>query len=155
MPRDPQRLRIRQLDGGDRDRLAAAFERLSPRSRYLRFMAHKPSLSGMELTYLTDVDHVTHEALGAFDPNTGELIGVARYAPFTGSEATADLAITVADEWQGLGLGTMLACRILRRATDNEIERLHATTLADNLAARALLRRLGFRVRGRDADVLE
>lgn len=155
MPRNASSLRIRQIEPGDRDRLAAAFDRLSPRSRYLRFMAHKPKLSDAELTYLTDVDHVTHEALGAFDPSTGELVGVARYATFSGSGTTADLAVTVVDEWQRVGLGTMLAHRIVYRAADNEIERLEATTLVDNLAARALLRRLGFRAHGRDADVLE
>ena len=155
MSRNPHSLRIRQLQPEDRARLAAAFDRLSPHSRHLRFMAYKPRLSSEELTYFTDLDHRTHEALGAFDPQTGDLIGIARYVTYQGSGTTADLAVTVADEWQGVGLGTMLARRLACRAADNEIEHLHATTLVENLRARALLRRLGFRAFGRDVDVLK
>src|SRR5256885_6850349 len=100
MSPNPHSLRIRQIQPGDRERLVAAFERLSPRSRYLRFMAHKPKLSSAELAYLTDVDHRTHAALGAFDPTTGVLIGEARYATCPDSDTAADLALTVIDHCQ-------------------------------------------------------
>ena len=48
---------------------------MSDRTRRQRFLGPKPRLSARELDYLTDVDHVTHEALVAIDETTGEIVG--------------------------------------------------------------------------------
>jgi RimJ/RimL family protein N-acetyltransferase len=146
---------IRPLTRADRGRLAAAFGRMSERSRWLRFLGPKPKLSGEELSYLTDIDHVTHEALAAIDPDDGAIVGVARYAPARDAPGTADLALFVVDAWQGQGIGTTLGHRLLRRADENGITRLTATTFADNRAARSLLRKLGFTTVGIGAGVVD
>jgi RimJ/RimL family protein N-acetyltransferase len=135
---------VRQLTRADRDRLAVAFGRMSERSRLRRFLGPKPKLSAAELAYLTDIDHVTHEALAAIDPDDGTIVGVARYAEEPDAPGTADLAMFVVDAWQGQGIGTALAQRVVRLADANGIARLTATTFADNRAARAVLRKLGF-----------
>ena len=139
---------VRPLTGADRDRLAAAFGRMSQRSRLRRFLGPKPKLSSAELTYLTDIDHVTHEALAAIDPDDGAIVGVARYAQERDAPGTADVALFVVDAWQGQGIGTTLGTRLLRRADANGITRLTATTFADNRAARSVLRKLGFATTG-------
>ena len=72
---DGARLRVRPIVPADREPLADAFDRLSDRSRHQRFLAPKPRLSARELDYLTDVDHVTHEALVAIDETTGDIVG--------------------------------------------------------------------------------
>ena len=72
---DGARLRVRPIVPADREPLADAFDRLSDRSRHQRFLAPKPRLSARELDYLTDVDHVTHEALVAIDETTGQIVG--------------------------------------------------------------------------------
>jgi RimJ/RimL family protein N-acetyltransferase len=146
---------IRPLTRADRDRLAAAFGRMSERSRLLRFLGPKPKLSGAELTYLTDIDHVTHEALAAVDPDDGRIVGVARYAEERDTPGTADMALFVVDAWQGQGIGTMLGLRLLGRADENGISRLTATTFSDNRAARAVLRKLGFSTVGIGAGVVD
>jgi RimJ/RimL family protein N-acetyltransferase len=148
-------LEVRPITAADRDRLAAAFERLSERSRHNRFLGPKPRLSASELTYLTDVDHRSHEALAAIDPSDGALVGVARYATAHGESGTADMALFVIDLWQGQGIGTMLARRLLARAAENGIACLTATTFAHNGPARAVLRRLGFRTTWFGDDVIE
>ena len=135
---------VRPLTRADRDRLAAAFGRLSERSRVRRFLGPKPKLSSAELTYLTDVDQVTHAAVAAIDPDDGAIVGVARYAPEPATPGVADLALFVADAWQGQGIGTTLGTELVRRADANGIARLTATTFADNREARGLLRKLGF-----------
>jgi RimJ/RimL family protein N-acetyltransferase len=61
----------------------------------------------------------------------------------------------VIDAWQGQGIGTMLGERLLRRADENEIARLTATTFAHNRPARAVMRRLGFTAIGIGADLVE
>jgi RimJ/RimL family protein N-acetyltransferase len=145
---DGARVSTRPIEPADRDALADGFARLSARSRYLRFLGPKPTLSPRELTYLTEVDHVGHEAIVAFDEAGDRMVGVARYAVWQGSDDTADVAVTVADDWHGRGLGTALVADVLQRARANGIKRLTGSTMWDNAAAAALLRRLGFRAVG-------
>jgi acetyltransferase len=148
-------LAVRPIAAEDRERLAAAFERLSDLSRMRRFLGPKPRLSAAELTYLTEIDHRTHEALVAVDETEDRIVGVARYAPELDRPGTADIAFAVADEWQGQGIATMLAALLMRRAEANAVERLTATTFPDNRPARAVLRRLGFRTVGIGGGVVE
>lgn len=152
---DGARLRVRPIVPADREPLADAFDRLSDRSRRQRFLAPKPRLSARELDYLTDVDHVTHEALVAIDETTGDIVGVGRYATGGAGGAAADMALAVVDAWQRRGIGHALAVRLVERARANGITRLTGTALADNLLVRALLDRLGFRVRSVSAGVVE
>jgi RimJ/RimL family protein N-acetyltransferase len=146
---------VRPLTGADRDRLATAFARMSERSRCRRFLGPKPRLSAAELTYLTEIDHRRHEALAAIDPDDGGIVGVARYAADSAEAGAADLALFVVDARQGQGIGTMLGERLVRRADENGIARLTATTFAHNRPARAVMRRLGFSAIGIGADVVE
>ncbi|MGZ6645631.1 MAG: N-acetyltransferase family protein, partial [Solirubrobacteraceae bacterium] len=151
---DGARLRVRPIVPADREPLADAFDRLSPRSRHQRFLAPKTRLSARELDYLTDVDHVTHEALVAIDETTGHIVGIGRYATGSGGGVVADMALAVVDAWQRRGIGHGLAVRLVERARANGITRLTGTALADNLHVRSLLDRLGFRVRSISAGVV-
>jgi GNAT superfamily N-acetyltransferase len=152
---DGARLRVRPIVTADRQPLADAFDRLSDRSRHQRFLAPKQRLSARELDYLTDVDHVTHEALVAIDETSGEIVGVGRYATGGAEGAVADMALVVVDDWQRRGIGRGLAQRLVERACANGIERLNGTALADNVRVRALLERLGFRVGAVSNGVVE
>jgi acetyltransferase len=147
-------INVRPIDSRDRDAFAAWFGRLSDESRRRRFLGPKPRLSARELTYLTEVDHVSHTALVAVDAS-GALIGEARYATSQPGDRIADFAVTVADEWQGRGVGTRLAARLIEAARSNGMTRLTALTLWDNGAAISLLQRLGFLRAGYDGDALE
>lgn len=144
---DGTRVGIRPLGPGDRDSLAALFASLSAQSRQQRFFSPKPRLTQRELAYLTDIDHVHHEALAAIDQGSGTIVGVARYVHYGDWPKVAELAAEVADSRQNLGIGAALAERAVQRARDNGLELLTATTLWANRPARALLRRLGFRAR--------
>jgi ribosomal protein S18 acetylase RimI-like enzyme len=152
---DGARLRVRPIDPADRDPLADAFARLSEQSRHHRFLGPKPRLSTRELEYLTDVDHATHEALVAIDESTGQIVGVGRYATGDGDGSVAAIALAVADAWQRRGIGHALAVRLVERARANGITRLTGTTLVDNVRARSLLERLGFRPLSLGGGVLE
>ena len=77
--RDGTRIEIRPIRPEDRDDLAAGMRRLSPDSRYRRFLCATDELSEAELDYLTVVDHKDHEALVALELKTGEGLGVARF----------------------------------------------------------------------------
>jgi GNAT superfamily N-acetyltransferase len=109
--RDGSRIRLRQGHSSDKQLLLRGFERLSPESRYRRFLAAMPELSEEKVRYLTEIDHHDHEAIIALDERTGEGIGVARYIRDPERRDAAEVAVTVIDDWQGRGLGTLLLDR--------------------------------------------
>lgn len=146
---------VRPIEPGDRAELAAAFARLRPESRRRRFGVPKPRLSDAELTFLTDVDHHCHEALVALEPVTGRGVAVARYVVFAREPGTADVAVTVDDEWQGLGLGKALSGLLVKRAEAEGVERLRATVGGDNKHALGLARRAGYEVAGVSSGSVE
>jgi RimJ/RimL family protein N-acetyltransferase len=151
---DGTQLEFRPIGPGDKAALAAMFARLTPESRRRRFLSSKPELSPGELDYLTDVDHIGHEAIVAIDRDRS-IVGEARYASFRGQTGVADFAVVVADELQHMGLGTALAYRAVQRGRESGLSRLTATTLWENVAARALLWRLGFYARASAGHEIE
>jgi GNAT superfamily N-acetyltransferase len=98
---------------------------------------------------------VRHEALVAIDEATGQIVGVGRYATGTDGGVEAGMALAVTDAWQRRGIGHGLAERLIARARANGIARLTGSTLVDNVRARSLLARLGFRVSAVSGDVLD
>lgn len=108
--RDGHRAVLRPICPDDRQRLAQGLHRLSERSRYLRFHAPIRELTDQQLTYFTEVDHRDHAAWIALDGEdpASPGMGVARYIRLAGDPHVAEAAITVADDYQGKGLGTVL-----------------------------------------------
>jgi hypothetical protein len=92
---DGTRIGFRPVDRDDRNGLALLFTRMSPQSRYRRYLSPKPELSPRELTFLTEVDHVNHEALAAVDQGDGSLVGAGRYVVYRDHPKVADLALEV------------------------------------------------------------
>jgi GNAT superfamily N-acetyltransferase len=140
---DGSSVRIRPISPADGDLLRAGFEKLSPESRRRRFLAAITRLSDSMVAYLTDVDHHDHEALLAIDPETGEGAGVARYVREPGTD-DAEAAVTVADDWQGRGLGTALLELLADRARDEGVRRFKAFVLAGNRPMLEVLEGLGY-----------
>jgi RimJ/RimL family protein N-acetyltransferase len=141
MATGPPAYSIRPIAPGDREALAAAFQRLSPESRYLRFFAPVSHLSAAQLDYLTEVDHHDHEALLAVDGVSGEIVGVARYVRT--DAGVAEPAVVVGDAWQGQGIGSRLLDALAARAREEGVRSFAAVVLAHNDAALAALRHLG------------
>jgi RimJ/RimL family protein N-acetyltransferase len=141
--RDGSQVLIRQVRSADAPLLADGFERLSARSRWMRFMMAKPKLSAAELRYFTDIDHHDHEALGALNRADGRGVGIARYVRDADDPRAAEIAVTVVDDWQGRGLGAALLARLSDRARQEGIRRFTALTAADNLAIARLLAKMG------------
>lgn len=153
--RDGTRVLVRQIRPEDRDRLAAGFEQLSPASRYLRFHSAIDHLSAGHLDYLTVVDHVDHEAVVAIDLERPDApgIGVARYVREPYEHDVAEAAITVADEYQGQGAGTLLLGALTDRAESNGIRVFRNYVLDGNHTMLEVFDHLGG-VRSRENDNL-
>jgi GNAT superfamily N-acetyltransferase len=132
------------------------FDRLSDESRYRRFLAPMPELTEPMVDYLTEVDHHDHEAIVALDERTGEGIGVARYVRTPERPLAAEVAVTVIDDWQGRGLGTVLLDVISARARQEGITHFTALMLATNQQMMSLLEHLSeVRITDREAGTLE
>lgn len=153
--RDGRVVAVRPLERRDRPLLAAAIGRLSDHSRYLRFASAKPRMTEHELDHLVDVDHHAHEALLAIDPLTSQGVGVVRYVQVPGEPGVVELAATVADDWQGIGLGSALLATLMQRARDEGHSAFRASVLAVNGRSIAMLRRAGFRRRPGAGALLE
>jgi RimJ/RimL family protein N-acetyltransferase len=141
--RDGSEVLIRPIQGADAPALADGFARLSLRSRQMRFLTPKAELSAAELRYLTEIDHHDHEALGAVDHAVGNGVGVARYVRSAEDARSAEIAVTVVDEWQGRGLGTELVAQLSERALAEGIRRFTGLAAADNVAVARLARNIG------------
>jgi RimJ/RimL family protein N-acetyltransferase len=141
--RDGSAVLIRPVRSTDASLLADGFARLSERSRRLRFLGRKNTLTEADLRYFTDVDHHDHEALGAVDHVRGGGVGIARYVRDREDPGAAEIAVTIVDDWQGRGLGTELLARLSDRACQEGIHRFTALVAADNAAVAGLLRSSG------------
>src|SRR5439155_12461999 len=135
------RLRCRVLDPSDIDEIKDLFERLSWRSRYLRFMSPR-TLTNSMLRYLADVDHQRHEAVGAFDDR--RLVGAAHYFRSQEDPTQAEIAAEIVDRYQRTGVGSCLLRELARLARPRGITHFGATMLAENTAAIGLLRSSGW-----------
>jgi RimJ/RimL family protein N-acetyltransferase len=142
-------LLLRPLQSGDKQRLAQAFEQLSPQTRYRRFFAPLEKLSQQDLRYLTEVDHHDHEAIAAVNPENGAIVGVARYVR-SEDPAEAEVAVVVGDPWQGHGVATALLQRLVARAREEGIDHFVALVMSDNTEALEIFKHLapgGSRIR--------
>jgi GNAT superfamily N-acetyltransferase len=137
--RDGAEIIIRPVEPDDAPQLKAAFESLSAVSRYRRFLAPIDDLSPAQLSYLTHVDHTSHEAVAAFDAETAGGIGIARYVCDADDKKQAEVAIVVADAWQSRGVGTALFERLIARARSAGVERITARMIVGNDAARRII----------------
>ena len=142
--RDGRVVDVRPLERCDRQLVEAAIIRLSDESRYLRFGTPKPRIPERQLSRLVDIDHHAHEALLAVDPLTGRGVAVVRYVQLPVEPGVVELAATVADDWQGIGLGSALLAELTQRARDEGHSALRANVLAANNRSLAMLRRAGF-----------
>jgi RimJ/RimL family protein N-acetyltransferase len=140
--RDGSEVLISRLGPADAQLLADAFARLSEESRRLRFLGPKPSLSAAELRYLTEIDGHRHEALAAIDPATGRGVGIGRFVRDPEDPSRAEVAITVADDWQGRGLGKLLLARLADRAREEAVRSFTALVSVDNRNMQGLLDRM-------------
>lgn len=152
-PHHPAKLRngarvfLRPLRHSDRQAVADGFEHLSERSRYQRFLTGKGHLSESSLRALVDdVDQHRHVALvlvwhRRLRPDVPVAVG--RFVTTPEDPATADVAVTVADEFQGLGAGTLLIRALARRARDEGVTCFTATMTIENEASHRMMRHAG------------
>ena len=141
---------VRPVHPDDKWTLADAFTRLSPETRYNRFLIPSERLSNSQLAYLTELDFQDHVAWGVIDGDQPVAIG--RFIRLSEDSDEADFAITVFDTHQGRGIGPMLMEILAVSARARGIARFHFDVLTQNTAMLALLSRYGAEI-ARDGDL--
>ncbi|MBS1992428.1 MAG: GNAT family N-acetyltransferase [Cyanobacteria bacterium SZAS LIN-3] len=138
---------VRAITPADRDLLREGMHHLSKQSLYNRFFTYKDDLSEKELDYFTNVDFVNHVALlaGFYQDGHFEPAATARYIVSTDPKqaGSAELAVTVAEEYQGMGFATVLMQHLSRIAGANGLKELVGLVLPGNTKMLSVLTRTG------------
>ncbi len=140
--KDGGTVRIRPIVPSDAEALQAFVHNMSTQSSYFRFFRVKRELEPEELHAFTEIDYRSDMAFVAIVD--GDFVGVGRYNAIREDPGSAEIAFTVADAHQGMGIGTLLVFRISAYARALGIERFRAFLLADNHAMMRVFRNAGF-----------
>ena len=147
------RLRLRFIAPSDKALLARGLQQLSAQSRRQRFLVPRSNLTAAELRYLTEVDGRDHVAIVAvLEEDPDQLAGVGRFVRDPQRPDEAEVAITIADPLQGMGLGRMLGLALADIAKSLGIRRFTASLLGTNVAAHRLFGAISRRVETEYAD---
>jgi RimJ/RimL family protein N-acetyltransferase len=132
--RDGTPVCIRAIRPDDKERLRIAFKRLSARSVYRRFFQPITALTPDTLRRLTELDFRDHVGLvlTVGEENGERLIAVARFVRVPSGGNSAEVAFTVADQYQHRGAATLLLHELVRLARYQGIRELVALVLEGN-----------------------
>ncbi|QYX55372.1 GNAT family N-acetyltransferase [Roseovarius sp. SCSIO 43702] len=138
---------VREVGPGDRDLLEAGFEHLSKQSRFFRFLAPHNELTQQELDRFSAPNDFDHVAIGALTQSAPapEPVGIARYIRIPDTPARAEVAVTIVDSHQRIGLGSLLLGTLAKLASRNGVSEFLAVVHKDNTAMLALFDALGGR----------
>jgi GNAT superfamily N-acetyltransferase len=133
------------LEKGDRQRLIDGFNKLSNASIYHRFFGKMKELSERQLDDFLNTDDKDHIAWVAFDIIEEEVygVGVGRFRRSKTISTEAELALTVIDEYQNLGVGTTLLGILYFLAAKLDIEVFTGTIMSDNVKLIRRFKELG------------
>ncbi len=140
---------IRAVRADDRDRLVKAFGQLDRESIYTRFFTFKHELSATDLAKIGTMDFTRDVLLIATIPVSGDevVIGSASYVGY--GNRNAEVAFTVEEDYQGLGLAGRLLAHLVAIARGSGIESFEADVLPGNAPMLAVFSRSGLPLRQR------
>jgi RimJ/RimL family protein N-acetyltransferase len=144
--RDGRAVMLREVGAQDEEEILEAFERLSAESRYTRFMIPLRELSPRMLaaaTHPVPGRDFAVVAVVSLDGGDEDIVGGARYVGAPGSDS-CEFAVTVADDWHGLGLAGRLLELLIANARERGLRCMTGEILAVNTPMRRLAKRLGF-----------
>lgn len=136
---------IRTITDADAAIEVAFVRGLSDQSRYYRFHGNLKELPPEMLAKFLNPNYPDNMALIAtLKSNGGEQqIAVARYSK-TEKENAAELAVVVADAWQGRGLGRRIMLELVKLAIQAGFKTLYMSILSENIHMIKLATQIGF-----------
>jgi len=137
---------IRPIRPEDAETEQAFVTNLSAESKYFRFMQGLDQLTPFMLARFTQIDYDQEMALIAvFKEGSPDarILGVVRYVS-NPDRQSCEFALTVADEWQKMGIGRQLTQRLMTIARDRGIKIMEGEVLSNNTKMLELCAKLGF-----------
>jgi RimJ/RimL family protein N-acetyltransferase len=149
---------LRPIRPDDASRLREGFARMSQLARRRRLPHLDDDVAELDdglLQRLVNADQVNHVAWGAMNLDRPEEpgIGVARYIRINGEPDAADVAIIIADEYQGRGAGFVLQACLHLRAHACGIRTFYYDVASDNDRIIRHLKLMGARHAGRADNI--
>ncbi len=147
--RDGRRVNVRHICPEDADRLVELFWQLSADTRWRRFFIPldnvDPDLVRRTARRMAAIDRRCEVALVAVTgkANHEVIIAVARFACQKADDQTAEGAIVVRDDYQGMGLGSQLFDLLICAARMRNLRTMTIFTQGDNPATLMIVRHLG------------
>jgi L-amino acid N-acyltransferase YncA len=143
--RDGRKVTLRGIREQDKAAIRTAFHRLSPDSRYTRFMMSVRDVPEALLEAATHpVQGREFTVIAVHGEGAAEtIVAAARYVGVADSD-TCEFAVTVADDWHALGLARRLLVVLIAAATTQGFHCMEGFVLTRNTAMRRLARALGF-----------
>jgi len=143
---------VRPIRPDDALALQAFVRGLSEHARYMRFVSMMKELTPAMLARYTQLDYHREFALVATVMSVDEsgvareaITGLAHYLRNPDGQG-AEYALVVADDWQGLGLGTILMTRLIDAARHQGLKYVEGLVLSANKPMLALMTgRMGMR----------
>lgn len=144
---DHRAVRVRPVRPADAAAIQAFVRGLSDATRRLRFFAPVRELTPGMLKRLTEVEGGPDQVLVCFAGAGGaaRIVALAQYAVDADGE-TCEVALVIADEWQGRGLGRLLLAELVESAREAGMTRIVGDVLRGNDAMLGLARASGFEV---------
>jgi len=134
-------LLLRPVLPGDSERTMQGHVQFSGETLYRRFMSPRvPSPALMD--YLFEVDYVDHFVWVVTDAD-GYPVADARFIRDEHDPTVAEIAFTVADAYQGRGIGTFLMGALSVAARVDGVEKFSGRVLSDNLPMRTIMDHYG------------
>ncbi len=121
---------IRPSAATDGPAILAMHERMSDRTRYLRYFQAVAHLSPAQLAVFTGFDYV--KAVGLVAELGGEIIAAASYHRDPNHPEAAEVAFVVEDAQQRRGLGSILLEHLAAAAQERGVKRFTAEVLGEN-----------------------
>ncbi|MDZ4288406.1 MAG: GNAT family N-acetyltransferase [Prosthecobacter sp.] len=136
---------LRVLTPEDRGRIAEAFSLLSPESRYFRFWTRFREINPRFIEELCSPDQRDHVAWAVLHRQREDMpgLGGGSFWRMKDDATAAEVSFTVADEFQGKGVATLLLAVLWVHAETLGIRRFVGHVLTENLAMRAWWDALG------------
>jgi GNAT superfamily N-acetyltransferase len=137
--RDGSAVEIRAQRPTDREGMRSAMVRMGEESIQRRFFAPRRYFSEREVAFFLDIDFVAQVALVALAG--GAIVGGGRY--IVTEPGVAEVAFSVADDWQGRGLGGLLMAHLIAIARQQGLRQFVAEVLSENAPMLAVFRKSG------------
>ena len=153
---------VRPIHPDDAQMLQDFVRRMSPESRYFRFVSTMRELSVKMLAKFTLIDYDremalvaihrerTPDASGGF-VETERIVGVSRYVT-NPDMSTCEFSLAIADEFNGQGMGSRMMLSIMDVARSKGLSQIEGLVLTNNAPMLKLMRSLDFEIRKYDED---